>query len=140
MRLPIEAIHARPFIPGIAGLGACSQADPNAGTASSINCSAVCANTWPFAEMFQTCWPCANVCPVGTCWDTTNLICSPNPATTNQTTPASQNDAAPPPPVDCTTVLNQLTNSQCGATSWPLIVGGIIVLAVIGAVAANKLL
>jgi hypothetical protein len=125
----------------LSGLGACSQSDPSPGTISSINCPDWCIPLGWLADlgyMPQSCWPCSNACPSGYCWDTTNLVCSATPATTNTVVPALQNAANPPAPVDCTSTWNQLTSSQCGASSLPLIIGGVVILAVVGAVLANK--
>jgi hypothetical protein len=125
----------------LAGLGAtCTQTDPSPGTVSSINCPDWClAVAWlaDLGYMPQSCWPCSNACPSGYCWDTTNLVCSATPATT--VTPVTQGAGAPPAAVDCTQMWNQLTNSQCGASSTPLIIGGVVILAIVGAVLANKL-
>jgi len=57
-----------------------------AGTFADPNCPFSC---WVFGNILDTevlgqeCWPCGNVCPSGQSWDTTNLVCSANPATTN---------------------------------------------------------
>lgn len=127
----------------LAGLGACSQTDANPGTFSSINCPTSCfllGNELDTAILGQECWPCGNICPSGTCWDTTALACSATPITTNAVVPTVQNDAPAPAPVDCTTIWNQLTSSQCGASSTPLLIGGIAIVALIALVTVNKLL
>jgi len=127
---------------GLGGLGqSCAQTDPNAGTISSINCPGWCLPLGWLADLGytpQSCWPCSNVCPPGTCWDTTNLVCAGAPATTNAVVPVNTSSAPPPAPVDCTQMWNQLTSSQCGASSTPLLIGGFAVLAVIAAVLASK--
>lgn len=116
----------------LSGLGACSQSDPNPGTFSSINCPGSCwwlGNALDTAILGQECWPCGNVCPPGTCWDTTALACSATPTTTNSVVPVTQNDAAPPAPVDCSTTWNQLTNSQCTISTGVYVMGGVAALA-----------
>jgi hypothetical protein len=126
----------------LSGLGACSQADPNAGNFASINCPNSCyllGNVLDTMILGQECWPCGNVCPPGTCWDTTALACSATPITTNTVTPTTTNDQPAPAPVDCTSTWNQLTNSQCGGSNLPLILGGVAVAAILAIVLANKL-
>jgi hypothetical protein len=124
----------------LSGLGACAQTDPYPATYESVNCPQACFLAGQFFDwtLGQECWPCHNACPTGYCWDTTNLVCSLTPATSS--TPAQQNDAAPPAAIDCTSLWNQWTNAQCGGSSTPLMIGGILLVVVIGAVAANKLL
>lgn len=141
MRLNASSVHARPFIPGIRGLGACAQTDPNPGTFSSINCPTSCfvlGNVLDTTILGQECWPCGNVCPSGTCWDTTNLQCSATPATTNGVVPTTVNDAPAPAPVDCTSIWNSMFNSQCGGSTTFLMIGGIAVVALVAVVLANK--
>jgi hypothetical protein len=55
----------------------------NPGTFWDVNCPAYCivGGTGLFGG--NDCWPCSNVCPSGTNFDTTNSVCSATPATTN---------------------------------------------------------
>jgi hypothetical protein len=52
------------------------------GTSGDVNCPFWCFALpdfmWP-----ASCWPCSNICPTGTNFDTTNNVCSANPVTTN---------------------------------------------------------
>lgn len=124
------------------GLGACAQSDPNPGSFASVNCPTGCYILGNVLDTFllgNECWPCGNVCPAGTCWDTTNLACSATPVTTNSVVPVAQNSAPPPPPTDCTTLWNSMFNSQCGGSDTYLMIGGIAIAGLIAVVLANKL-
>ena len=76
-------------IPMLRGLGV--SATPGvipysgAGTSNDPNCGWAC--DIPFYQAFaQQCWPCHNICPPGTQWDTTNEVCSSAPQTVNPAT------------------------------------------------------
>lgn len=127
----------------LADLGACSQADPNAGTYDSVNCPTSCfvlGNVLDTTILGQECWPCHNVCPPGTCWDTSALQCSGTPSATNPVIPSTQNDAPPPPPVDCTSTWSQLFNNQCGGSSSLLTYGAVAILGILGIIVVSKAL
>lgn len=67
-------------------------ANPDAGTFSDVNCPWWC---WVLGNGIDTavssqCFPCGNVCPAGSIWDTTNLTCSATPVTSNTGTPQPQ--------------------------------------------------
>jgi hypothetical protein len=73
---------------GMSGLGASA----NAGTYSDPNCPFSCfvlGNGLDMAVLGSECAPCHNICPTGTVWDTTNLVCSSTPAAVNPMTPVS---------------------------------------------------
>jgi hypothetical protein len=75
------------------GLGDVAQPQPNAGTFSDVNCPTSCWFTGGVTGDLlgrQACWPCYNLCPAGTVWDTTALACSATPATTSPTVPVVQ--------------------------------------------------
>jgi hypothetical protein len=123
------------------GLGSATQANPNAGTYSDLNCPTSCfvlGNVLDMSILGQECWPCHNVCPPGTVWDTSGLVCSSNPAVPNPVVPTTQNDQPPPTPVDCTQVWNQYFSDQCGGSSTALYVGGLAIAAIIAVVIASK--
>jgi len=70
-------------------------------TPSDVNCPWWCIGTF---YLGASCTPCTTLCPSGTNWDTTNLVCSPNPQTTNcigggapgpGTTPGNQSPGTP---------------------------------------------
>lgn len=65
-------------------LGAAVNPNPYAGTYSDIACPTSCyllGNGLDMEILGQECWPCHNVCPSGTAWDTSSLSCSSTPAT-----------------------------------------------------------
>jgi len=81
-RLPLVI----PLKRGMSGLGASA----NAGTYSDPNCPFSCfvlGNGLDMAVLGNECAPCHNICPSGTAWDTTNLVCSAAPAAVNPMTP-----------------------------------------------------
>lgn len=126
----------------LAALGTCAQANPNAGTYSDLNCPTSCfllGNGLDMSMLGQECWPCHNVCPPGTCWDTGALQCSATPGTVNPVTPVTQTDAPAPAPVDCSGTWNSMFNSQCGGSTLPLTIGGIAIVAILAVVLVNKL-
>jgi hypothetical protein len=127
----------------LAGLGACAQSNPSAGTYDDINCPTSCfllGNALDMSVLGQECWPCHNVCPPGTCWDTTGMLCSATPSATNPTIPTTVNDAPVPAPVDCTSTWNTMFNPQCGGSTTALMmIGGIAIVALLGVVLVNKL-
>jgi len=87
--------------------------NPNGGTYSDINCPGTCymlGNVLDMAILGNRCWPCHNVCPAGTVWDTTNLVCSANPASVNPVTPASSQDTGNGVPQD---VCSQALGMSC---------------------------
>lgn len=78
---------------GLTGLGDVAQPQPNAGTFSDVNCPTSCWFTGGVTgDLFgrQACWPCYNLCPAGSVWDTTALACSQAPATTSPTVPVTE--------------------------------------------------
>ena len=107
------------------GLGQVAQANPNAGTYSDINCPNSCyvlGNVLDMSILGQECWPCHNVCPAGTVWDTTNLQCSANPTTTNTVVPT-----VPQSPTDVTIQnLQQLLGNM-----GPWVIGGIALIVIL---------
>lgn len=75
------------------GLGAVAQANPDAGTYYDINCPNSCyvlGNVLDTAILGAKCWPCHNVCPVGTVWDNAAQACSGSPVTPNAEVPVTQ--------------------------------------------------
>jgi len=54
----------------------------NPGTFWDVNCPWYCAVGGTGLWGGNDCWPCSNVCPSGTNFDTTNNVCSANPTTT----------------------------------------------------------
>ena len=94
-------------------------ANPDAGTFEDVNCPFWC---WLLGNGIDTavsaaCFPCGNVCPAGTIWDTTNYVCSATPATSNTSSPAgSKNNPTP-----CT---SSIIPNVCDSTIY--ISGGII--------------
>jgi hypothetical protein len=66
-------------------------ANPDAGTFMDVNCPWWC---WVLGNGIDTavsaaCFPCGNICPSGTIWDTTNYVCSATPKTSNTSTPST---------------------------------------------------
>jgi len=119
---------------GLGQLAAAFQANPDAGTYDDINCPTSCfvlGNVLDMTVLGQECWPCHNVCPAGTVWDTTNLVCSATPATVNSVAPVTQNSAPPPPPVDCSSIWSQITNSQCDMSTGVYVAAGVAIVALI---------
>lgn len=70
----------------LGALGAAAvNPNPNAGTYSDINCPTSCwllGNGLDMSILGQECWPCHNICPSGSIWDTANNVCSGNPTAT----------------------------------------------------------
>ena len=119
------------------GMGAATQANANAGTYSDINCPGSCyllGNVLDMSILGQECWPCHNVCPSGTVWDTAAMACSSNPSAPNPVTPTTQDSSDPatacaaafgtydPNTGVCTTITSQL------GTYLPWILGGLALL------------
>ena len=104
------------------GLGQVTQANPNAGTYSDINCPTACwwlGNGLDMSTLGQECWPCHNTCLAGTIWDTTNLVCSASPATANQVTPVTAQS-----PLDITLQ----TFGQTFSSAVPWLIGGAVLI------------
>lgn len=90
MRVPAMAL---------AGLGVSTTPGvipyPGAGTTNDPNCGWEC--DIPFYRLgAQCCWPCANICPPGTQWDTTNCVCSQTPESVADGTAPTPGTAATP--------------------------------------------
>jgi hypothetical protein len=69
-------------------LGALGVPNTNPGTYSDVDCPFSCfllGNGLDNAILGNECWPCHNICPAGTVFDTTNYVCSSSPVTTNDT-------------------------------------------------------
>lgn len=92
MRVPLGALAA-PRVPLGGGVldfltghsNACGN--PYQGTYSDVNCPTRCwvlGNGLDTAILGVTCWPCHNVCPTGTIWDTKNQKCATTPEEVNQ--------------------------------------------------------
>lgn len=56
--------------------------NPNPGTFWDVNCPFYCLVGGTGLWGGNDCFPCSNICPAGTNWDTTNYVCSSNPITT----------------------------------------------------------
>jgi hypothetical protein len=56
--------------------------NPKAGSYSDVNCPWWCLLPGGSNDS-GPCYPCSNTCPAGTNFDTTNYVCTANPATTN---------------------------------------------------------
>ena len=110
---------------GVRGFGQVAQANPQAGTYSDLNCPNSCfllGNVLDMSILGQECWPCHNVCPAGTVWDTTALACSATPQTTNPVVPTVPQSA-----LDVT-----LTNlQQTIGTIAPWLIGGLVLILVV---------
>jgi hypothetical protein len=115
-----------------AGLGDVAQPQPNAGTFSDVNCPGSCWWTGGVTgDLFgrQACWPCYNVCPAGTVWDTTALGCSQAPTTVSPTVPVVQQSP--------TITAIQAAGQAVG--SWmPLIIAGVVTILVLPIVLGRR--
>lgn len=123
------------------GLGVASQANAYAGTYDDINCPTSCfvlGNVLDTAILGAECWPCHNVCPPGTVWDTAVEACSSNPAVPNPVTPTTQDETPAPAPSTCTSWWDRYFNSQCGGSTTFLLIGGGLVAVVAVAIAFRR--
>lgn len=82
---------------GIRGLGDVAQSNPTPGTYYDLNCPNSCyllGNVLDTSILGAECWPCHNVCPAGTVWDTAALRCSSAPGSTNPVVPVTEQSPA----------------------------------------------
>jgi hypothetical protein len=65
--------------------------NPDAGTFMDVNCPWWCyvLGNGIDTAVSSACFPCGNICPAGTIWDTTNYVCSATPKTSNTSTPST---------------------------------------------------
>lgn len=139
------------------GLGAVAQAgNPNAGTYYDINCPNRCyvmgnvidTSLPSFLGFGNKCWPCHNVCPPGTVWDTNVDGCSAAPVAPNPVVPITEltpdqacaasggtydpntGFCAPPTPLD--TSVSKLV----GYIPW--VVGGLVAMTVLPALLGGR--
>jgi hypothetical protein len=117
------------------------------GGSGDVNCPFWCMAMpdfmWP-----ASCWPCANICPTGTNFDTTNNVCSANPTTTNckqgggvvapGTNPATAPSGCPsycslPLTSSLAACIPCAGANPASATQGLLVVGGFVLLGVLAA-------
>ena len=126
-------INLKGGLRGVGGVGATAPTNPYPGTYDDINCPFSCwllGNGLDISILGQECWPCHNICPSGTGWDTSTLTCDAAGATAAANLPAGC-------PGLCSSVpfyslFNPDLCSGCAAsgsspdyTTW-IIVGGIL--------------
>lgn len=126
---------------GVAGLGA----NPYPGTYSDVNCPTKCylaGNLLDTSLFGQDCWPCHNICPVGSVWDTANLVCSGSPEATNPQSPVPGGPGSPTDQSGCPGYCGWLpfasslfsecqpcqgqTGAPSGLSTSALVIGGLV--------------